>query len=231
MKPIVRFNTIVISSTTIIVFGMWYGISLLLLKYPEWFNNPGNNKYNILGLLVTALISVGVYRLIYLLVSYLVNKFNFIKKIFFSSYYLEGTWVGFYIGIKGKERYIIETFEQNLDTLVIKGTAFDENKKIHSFWTSESINLDIEKGELSYQYKVRSTKEKPDPTGIAYFSMNRENNRKPANMLIGYSSDTHLPRKCTAIEYKLCDKTNYVLKDALEDAEKFYKSKKEFFIK
>lgn len=83
MKPIVRFNTIVISSTTIIVFGIWYGISMLMLKYPEWFNNPENNKYNILGLLVTALISVGVYRLLYLAVSYFVNNCSWIKKIFF----------------------------------------------------------------------------------------------------------------------------------------------------
>lgn len=230
MKPIIRFNTIVLSLTTTVVFGMWYGISLLLLEYPEWFNNPENNKYTIIGFFATSLLSVGVYRLIYLLVSYLVNKFNFIKKIFFSSYYLEGTWVGFYIGIKGKERFFIETFEQNLDILVIKGTAFDENKKIHSFWTSESINLDIEKGELSYQYKVRATKEKPDPTGIAYFSMNRENNRKPASMLIGYSSDTHLPRKCTAIEYKISNNTGYNMNSALDKAKKFHQIKKEFFI-
>lgn len=228
MKPILRFNTIVLSLTTSAVFGMWLGISILLLKYPDWFKNPINNKYNLLGILITALISVGIYRMIYLMVSYIVNNCNWIKKKFFSSYYLEGTWVGFYIGVDGKERFFIETFEQNLDTLVIKGTAYDENKNLHSFWTSESINIDIEKGELLYQYKVRATKEKPDPIGIAYFNMNRDNNRKPAKMLVGYSSDSHLPKKCRAIEYKYSEKTGYDLNIALEEAEKFFQTKREF---
>lgn len=111
--------------------------------------------------------------------------------------------------------------------MVIKGTSYDENKNLHSFWTSESINLDSEKGELSYQYKVRTTREKPDPNGIAYFSMIRENNRKPATMLVGFSADSHLIKKCKAMEYRWIENTKYDINEALKKAEEFYQTKKD----
>ena len=227
MKPIIKFNTIVLSLTTTAVFGIWLFISQLILTYPDWFKEPSNNKYNLLGIILMGLISIGVYRLVSLITSYFVNNCQWIKKQVFSSYYLEGTWVGFYIGVLGNVRYLIETFEQNTDGLVIKGTSYDENKNLHSFWTSESINLDSEKGEISYQYKVRTTREKPDPNGIAYFSMIRENNRKPANMLVGFSADSHLTKKCKAVEYRLNEKTNYDINEALKKAEEFYQTKKD----
>lgn len=228
MKPIIRFNTIVLSLTTAVVFGIWLGISKLILTYPDWFKDSVYNKYNLLGLLLVALISIGVYRLFFLITSYLVNNCQWIKRLVFSSDYIEGTWVGFYIGVSGNERYLIETFEQNLEGLVIKGTSYDENKNLHSFWTSESINLDSEKGELSYQYKVRSTREKPDPNGIAYFSIIRDNNRKPASILVGFSADSHLTKKCKAMEYRWSEKTKYNINEALIKAVEFYQTKKDF---
>ncbi|WP_321515854.1 hypothetical protein [Marinifilum fragile] len=227
MKSIIRFNGIVISLTTSVVFGIWYGISKLIINYPDWFGDPENEKYNLLGLLVMGLISIGVYRLFFLIMSTLVNSSKWLKKAVFSSEYIEGTWVGFYIGVLGNVRYLIETFEQNLDGLVIKGTSYDENNNLHSFWTSESINLDSNKGELSYQYKVRTTREKPDPNGIAYFSIIRDNNRRPANILVGFSADSHLEKKCKAMEYKLSPKTKYDINEALSKAQEFYNTKKD----
>ena len=227
MKPIIKFNTIVLSMTTTVVFGIWLYISQLILTYPEWFKESSNNKYNLLGIIMVGLISIGVYRLFFLITSYFVNNCQWIKRQVFSSYYLEGIWVGFYIGVSGNVRYLIETFEQNIDGLVIKGTSYDENKNLHSFWTSESINFDSEKGELSYQYKVRSTKEKPDPNGIAYFSIIRGNNHKPASILVGFSADSHLTKKCKAMEYKWIEKTKYDINEALDKAEEFYQTKKE----
>ncbi len=227
MKPIIKFNTIVLSLTTSSVFGIWLIISQLILKYPDWFKDSSNSKYNLLGLMLVGLISIGVYRLLFLITSYFVNNCQWLKRKVFSSCYLEGTWVGFYIGVLGNVRYLIETFEQNIDGLVIKGSSYDENKNLHSFWTSESINLDSEKGELSYQYKVRTTRENQDPNGIAYFSMIRENNRKPATMLVGFSADSHLTQKCKAMEYRWIKNTKYDINEALTNAEKFYQTKKD----
>ena len=101
MKPIIRFNSIVISLTTIAVFCIWYGISKLVLAYPDWFKDPNTNKYNLLGLLLTGLISIGIYRTFFIITSLVVNNCRKIKKLIFSSYYLEGTWIGFYIGFLG----------------------------------------------------------------------------------------------------------------------------------
>lgn len=227
MKPIIRFNAIVISLTTFTVFNIWLKFSILILNYPEWFKDPENTKHNILGVLLVALMSIGVYRLLFLLLSFFVNQFQIIKRWVFSSDYIEGTWVGFYIGVSGKVRYLIENFEQNFDGVVIKGTAFDENKNIHSFWTSESVNLDTIKGELTYQYKVRTPNEQTDPIGLAYFSYNRSNSRKPVWFLNGFSSDTHLLMKCKAMEYKWKNETKYDLNEALQKAEEFYQTKKD----
>lgn len=227
MKPVIRFNTIVISLTTTAIFGIWLCISRLIITYPDWFKDSANNQYNLLGLLLAGLVSIGIYRLFFLITSNVVNKCQWIKKIVFSSYYIEGTWIGFYIGVFNKERFLIETFEQNLDGLIIKGISFDENKNLHTFWTSESINLDPEKGELSYQYKVKSTKENPDPNGVAYFSLIRDNNKKPPTMLVGFSADSHLTKKCKAMEYRYSDKTYYDINIALKKAEEFYQTKKD----
>lgn len=228
MKPLMRFNAIVISISTLIVFGLWYEISALILQYPDWFTNPSNKTYNWIGVLLTGLTSIGIYRIIYTLTAFVINNCKKIKELVFSSYYLEGTWIGFYIGVLGKERYFIETFEQNLDGIVIKGIAYDENSNLHSFWTSESINLDATKGEISYQYKVRSTKEKTDPNGIAYFSFIRDNNKKPCSTLVGFSADSHLTKKCKAMEYMFSRSTKYDINEALKEAHNFYKGKKDF---
>jgi len=226
MKPIIKFNTLVLSLTTTAVFGIWMFISRLILAYPEWFKDQTNNKYNLLGLLLLGLISVGVYRLFFLVTSYLVNNCHWIKRLVFSSDYLEGTWIGFYIGVSGNVRYIIETYEQTIDNLTIRGTSYDENKNLHTFWTSESYNINAKDGEITYQYKVRSTKENTDPNGIAYFSFIRDNNKKAPEFIVGYSVDSHLSMKCKAMEKKLSKSTAYEINNTLDQAVLFYEEHK-----
>lgn len=227
MKPQERINSIVISITTMIVFGLWLIIKELIIKYPKWFTDPNNQEYNIIGIVAIGFISIGIYRSLIILVTIIIKKINWIKKGVLSSYYLEGTWIGFYIGVSGNVRYIIETYEQTLDNLVIKGISFDENKNLHTFWTSESYNINIESGEITYQYKVKATKENTDPNGIAYFSFIRGNNKKPPKQIVGYSADSHLTLKCKAMEKKYNDSTDYDIEKALEEAVKFYQSKKD----
>ncbi len=229
MKPLVRFHTCVISLTTSMVFGLWYEISKLIVEYPEWFKDSANDKYKIIGFFASILVSVGFYRIIYLAVAWCINNIFWTKRLVFSSFYLEGTWVGFYIGVSGKIRYMIETYEQSLDGIVIKGMSFDENKNLHTFWTSESVNLDIEKGEISYLYKVKSTKDKTDPYGMAYFSFIRDINKKPPVQIIGYSEDAHFTQKCKAAEKKYSISTKFEMNEALLEAVNYYQSKKNIF--
>lgn len=52
-----------------------------------------------------------------------------IKKKILGNYYLEGTWVGFFVGNSGKIRYICERFEQSLEGIIIQGSSYTDNQK------------------------------------------------------------------------------------------------------
>lgn len=225
MKPLHRFYSIVITVTAIIVFAIWKISTCMLIKHPDWINSDNYLYYGFAAIL-TYFVSYGAFKTIFTIIYYLFNNWKWLKKVVLSSSYLEGTWVGFYIGVSGKVRYIIETYEQTFDEIVIKGTAFDETKNLHSFWTSESVKMDIDKGEISYQYKVKSISDKTDPYGIAYFSLIRDTNKKPAEQIIGFSNDSHLTKKCKAMEYKYSESTKYNLNETLEKACDFYQINK-----
>src|SRR4051812_2412529 len=114
MTPTVKLNSIAFGTSTAIVFAAWtkvFELSQLDITYKV-----------ILG----GLISLGLYRLVATGIIYMVKKNNWVKKFFLGPYYLEGTWVGFYIGVSGNERFLIERFEQDIDTLVIRGKSYSE---------------------------------------------------------------------------------------------------------
>jgi len=228
MKPHQKISAFAISITTSILFIPWVFIKNLLIEKPDWFINPDNQKYNIIGVILLGFISIGVYRILLTFVEFMMRSSNYVKKWILSSYYMEGTWIGFYIGVSGNVRYIIETYEQTLDDLVIKGMSFDETKNLHTFWTSESYNIDANTGEINYQYKVRSTHEKTDPNGIAYFNFIRDNNKKSPEFIVGYSADSHMTKKCRAVEKKLSKSTRYDVKKALGEAVLFYEEYKDY---
>lgn len=228
MKPHQRITTYAISTTTIVVFSIWKLIYQIMLIKPDWFKDINNEKYNIWGVLLLGLISAGVYKGFFSFIDKLMKNYQWMKKQILSSYYMEGTWVGFYIGVAGKVRYMVETYEQTMDDLVIKGISFDENKNLHTFWTSESYNINAESGELIFQYKVKSTHEQTDPNGIAYFNLNRKNNKKATDFIVGYSVDSHLGKKCRAIEMKFSDSTKYDLKETLCKAIQFHEEYKDY---
>jgi hypothetical protein len=228
MKPHQQISTYAIAFTTLILFSIWKFISDLMISYPSWFIDDKNQKYNILGIILIGLTSIGVYRIFFTIVDSLMKKCRFMKKLILSSYYMEGTWIGFYIGVAGNVRYIIETYEQTMDDLVIKGISFDENKNLHTFWTSESYNINAESGEIIFQYKVKTTHEQTDPNGLAYFNLNRRSNKKSTDFIVGYSVDSHLCKKCRAIERKLSDSTKYDLKETLCKAIQFHEEYKDY---
>lgn len=228
MKPHQRITTYAISFTTIVVFSIWKLIYQIMLLYPNWFKVLDHEKYNTLGIILLGLISAGVYKTFFIAIDYLMRNFQWVKRVILSSYYMEGTWIGFYIGVSGKVRFMIETYEQTMDDLVIKGISFDENKNLHTFWTSESYNINAESGELIFQYKVKSTHEQTDPNGIAYFNLNRKNNKKATDFIVGYSVDSHLGKKCRAIEMKLSDSTKYDLKETLGRTIQFHEEYKDY---
>lgn len=157
MTPTTKFQSYVLSLTTLIVFTIWF-------KYEDMIQIDPYLK-----IISTTLISLGLYRFVGSLLLFLFKKIRLVRKFFLGPRYLEGTWVGFYIGYKGNVRYIVERFEQDFETLIIRGTSYNEQKKFHTSWISFPANVDIAKGELTYMYELRGINEVFNGTGIVFF--------------------------------------------------------------
>jgi len=210
MTPLAKFNTIVLTITSIIVFYLLGVISNITESHPN-FKIP-----------LAALSTVGVYNIFVFILKILILRIRFIKKLVFGAYYLEGVWVGFFIGESNKERYYIETFEQDFDSLVIRGKAFKEDKGYFASWISESSNIDAKKGILNYTYQTNPIKNTFINSGLANFEFERKRIDAAPHKLIGFSSDLYSSKKLKSMEEKINDKP-YIedLNIALKKAKKF----------
>lgn len=217
LTPSVKLNSISFAISTAIVFATWtklFELSQLNVTYK---------------ILLGGLISLGLYRLIATIIIFLVKKSNLVKEYFLGQYYLEGTWVGFYIGVSGKERFIIERFEQDIDTLIIRGKSFDELTKYHATWTASSVNIDIINGRISYMYECLPINDKSNNNGIAIFNFERNDQYSPSKGLTGFSADLHLGQRVRAMEVKISNNCKIDEIEALAKAKKiFYENKDKF---
>ena len=216
MKPIIKFNSIILSITTIIIFITWVNLSELIIKYPE------------LSVVLSGIFSIGVYRMFFLLLSILVKNWIWLKSKVYDNYYLEGTWVGFFIGNGGSVRYYVETFEQDFDSLIIRGKSFNENG-YHASWIAETNNINVKKGTLSYTYDTDAIANTFINPGIAFFNFERDSLNKAPKSLIGFSSDLYNPKKLKSFEKKISNGTKYEYLQALEKAKEVYETNKHVF--
>ncbi len=217
MTPSIKLHSISFGLATAFVFTIW----TQLFKLTE--------LNDIFKIIIGGLISLGVYRLIATFIVYLTTKSSWIKKKFLGQHYLEGTWVGFYIGVSGNERFLIERFEQSIDTLVIRGKSFNEQLGYHSTWTTSSVHIDTIHGIISYMYDVTNINDKSNNNGIAIFNFDRDNQYAEAKGLTGFSADLHLGQRVKAKEIKISDKCNIDEKEALEKARKLFNENRNSF--
>jgi hypothetical protein len=207
MTPTVKLNSIAFGTSTAIVFAAWtkiFELSQLDITYKV-----------ILG----GLISLGLYRLVATGIIYMVKKNNWVKKFFLGPYYLEGTWVGF----------LIERFEQDIDTLVIRGKSYSETTKYHATWTAPSVNIDTISGRISYMYDCFPVNDKSNHNGIAIFNFERNDQYSAPKGLTGFSADLHLGQRTRAMEIKISNKCDIDEKVALEKAKQLYADNKDKF--
>jgi len=188
-----QFHSIVIFITTILCFSLWIALKNFSLTYP-------------LGItILAATSSIGIYKLTFNSLSFLMRKHKWIKKLILKKSYFEGTWAGFYYGVNGNIRFFIETFEQDIDHLKMKGITYDETQKFHNTYFSEFINISIDKKEINYLYTVQSSKENTDGIGLARFNFYYENNSSYPYKLLGITKDRHLAKQCIGFEIKISD--------------------------
>jgi hypothetical protein len=217
MKPLVKYHSIVLSITTLIVFSLW-----------ELFANIGEN-YSILKIVIAAITSIGFYRILMLIAKSLILNIRIFKKWIFASQYIEGVWVGFFMGKSDKVRYYIETFEQDFESITIRGKGFRENEGYFGSWISESVNFDDKKGTLNYTYKADALSNTFINPGLADFVIERKESNTSPYRMFGFSADLYNPKKMKSFEEKIRDKPDIGnIKDALGKAKQLYQENQYF---
>ncbi len=194
MTPLIRLHSLALATTTLIVFYLWQVLA------PIEFTFSG------LKIPLAAVSSIGIYRSFLVILKFLILNVRIIKKWAFGAYYFEGVWIGFYIGRSGKERYYIEIFEQDFDSLVIRGKAFRENEGYFGFWISENPNIDIKKGTLTYTYQSDAISDSFINSGLAHFIIDRKKITAAPHGLTGFSADIYSAKKLRSHEIKISDK-------------------------
>lgn len=214
----IKFQSIVISLTTLIFFSLYEAAN----KAPVQINP-------ILKVLVGVALSLSLYRLITKQFLKLGQKSEYVRKFMLGSMYMEGTWVGFYVGISGKVRYLVEHYEQDFFQLIIRGDSWDEEGKFHTSWRSKPAHINSASGQISYMYDLSGINDNTNGDGIAFFNFIRKNQYSAPTELKGFSADLHNSSRTKSIEKKISD--NHRIDDikALTIAMEFYKERGNLF--
>jgi len=208
MTPKAKFQSIILSLTTGIIILLWIAFGKSF-EFPE-----------VIIVLSGAFVSLTTYKLLYSLLNYIANQSRLFRMLILHKEFVEGTWVGFYIGMKGEVRFIIEEFKQDLDGLVIKGKGFNENKELHAKWISEISNINARTKKLRYMYEVSPINENMTGYGIADFDLEELNVIDIPQKITGFSSDNHWGKRIKSIEFKIKGKKTD--REYLEIANRIY---------
>ena len=162
--------------------------------------------------------SAAFYQLVATLLRWVFDHVRPLRKIVFGNEFLEGTWIGAYGHNTGK-RFTVEHFEQTVEGVVIRGYAYTDADDLYAKWISKSVYFDANSGNLTYSYDCDVLASKISHQGIAVFSVQRNDTRKAANGLVGYSADLVDGSRSTNSEVKLSDR-QVDLREALISAKK-----------
>lgn len=216
------YNAIVLSISSLFVLVFWYVLGVITFP-KDWETHKG---LLLIGkIVVEYLTSYGFYKLITTILHSLAKRLKFIKSLLLGNSYIEGTWIGYYIGVSGEIRYIIEYYEQDLDGIQIRGESYTKDLKLHSKWSSTSVNVLPDIGQIIYTYTVESTDENTNNLGCASFSFKRNSKNDSPYALLGYSIDVQFGKRVSNYERKIskngrnCDKSPQYIEIARQEFE------------
>lgn len=135
MNKFNSYRNIVFTLSTGLIFGAWEILSK--------FINCDNTFFVVI---IGSISSYSFYKIVLKLVERCAIKFNFVKRFVFGRSYLDGIWVGAYIGTTNQPRYFVEYFEQDFNSLIIRSKCYYEDKKYKGEWKSTNASIDEDKG-------------------------------------------------------------------------------------
>ncbi len=215
MQPELRFHTIVVSATVVVMFGAIVFVQPLV--------QPLSTSVKVAGFVIAALASAGTYKSLAGLLDFVLRKWRWLREKLLGDTYLEGTWVGFFVGHGGDVRLFYEHFRQTLTSLVIQGNSYELDNTSHGDWVSVTANHDAANGRLLYAYTCNIISRSVQHEGIAVFNVRRPTPNAPADSLEGYSADLVDGHRSPSREIKVS--THFLdRKSAIEKAREFARS-------
>lgn len=181
MSPTANFNA-VLAATTV-------GIMYFVLPFLLPLVNAESRAYQFLLPLASFLGSLGIYRLLAIGLRFAMNRWEYLRKKILGAHYVHGTWVGWFVGHSGEVRYMVEHFEQSLDSFVIRGWSFKTDNKTHGSWHSRSTALNVEAGTLEFSYVFDSSAWASPRYGLNQSLLQRKSKGAAAFALKGIAHD------------------------------------------
>lgn len=208
MKPSQILNNI---SITITILTMSLMLEFLIPKIQ-------NEKYEIIAAILSA---AAIYNFLNTFLSYFFNNIRFLKRKLLGKNYLEGTWIGTFENKLGGRNFLVETFEQSLDELLIIGESFNEQGQVISRWKTETTSINKEKSSLIYSYICDTMSDNASYRGIANFNIITETHHKTPRSLRGHTYDITDGKRYNSIEEKISDNILNITESSKEAIKKF----------
>lgn len=223
MKKYDVYRGTIFTVTTATVFFIWGVLQPILV------NLTGIDQW--ITLLLGSVVSLGTYQLSLKIIESLVLKVTVIKRWIFGSSYLDGVWVGAYIGIEDKPRYYIEYFEQDFNSLIIRSKCYSDDFKYKGKWTSTNVSINEDKGELYYTYETTMENNNHKNIGFAIFNIDRMSKGTCPIKLHGFSSDIYINKMIRSVEEKISKPKGLTEKELLDKAIEVYENNKDTLLK
>lgn len=223
MKKYDVYRASIFTITTAIVFFLWGILQPILVA------QAGINKGS--SLLLGAVVSLGTYQCVLKIMESLVLRVEFVKRWVFGRSYLNGVWVGAYIGIEGKPRFYIEYFEQDFNSLIIRSKCYSDDLSYKGDWKSTNVSINEDKGELSYTYETTMQNNNYKNIGFAIFNFDRKNKNAFSTKIHGFSSDIYSSKMLRSVEEKILKPKRLTEQELLERAIEVYENNKDTLLK
>jgi hypothetical protein len=172
----------------------------LIISFSDWvISNLGNP---LLKTVSASIFSYGFYKIIVIIIKYILGKCEIFKKCFLGNQYLAGKWIGYYIGFNGNVRYIVETIEQDFDDIIIRGNTFDENMCRNSTYTSNAVNIDEKKGEMICTYSASGKNDGDEGIGLIKYTFLRNKRNEKIIKMDAFFTDLKYGKRIASYQEK-----------------------------
>jgi hypothetical protein len=188
-SPETRFQSYVLGVMTFVAGSI---IVPALKKSPPWIAQhlPTDMLTSgAIGALIAGLLVVGLYKSTAVVLAEAIKRIAVVRRWILGPYYFEGTWIGWYQKLNDPKRYIVETFEQDLTTIHIRGESYSDTGILVAQWHSVAVNMDIAGGRLVWLSEIAIQGQGTNTESVIALSLVRKSQSSAPTGLQGFAAD------------------------------------------